>query len=362
MKKSALFAAALFLTLSLTFTLVALIPVHAQAKKVVGLDLTYREEKGQKVYRVKDVYLKGFEMLLPELEGNLTAGGYQVKEINGFTSANLQGVDALVLSKILDQSFNYTSDEISAIVSWFNTGGKFLVIGSDSDFVESYMTVSTGGFKADQPNKVLAAIGSALRIEYGSVEDSASNAGAAYRVVADASKGGANSEGAAGTITNTAPRMMFHGPTIVVGFKDGKFVPFDQVQDDDNVFWLYRTTESGAIVHSVAYSLQTVSAGQKGRFVLAAAQRINVAGPLGGQYSKVLAQGESWMGDRATITNLYSGVTLFGPTYILNALAWGTTVEQVPTPMTVYAIIAAIVVIVVVVGAVMLRRGRKKKA
>jgi hypothetical protein len=360
-KKSALFAAAL-LTLTLAITVVSLIPTYAQAKKVVGLDLTYRVEAGAKVYRVKDVKLTGFEMLLPQLEGNLTAGGYQVKEINGLTSANLQGVDALVLSKIHDQSFNYTSDEISAIASWFSTGGKFLAIGSDSDFVESYMTVSTGGFKEDQPNKVLAAIGSALRVEYGSVEDSASNAGAAYRVVADASKGGANSEGAAGLITKNAPKVMFHGPTIVVGFKDGKFVPFDQVQDDDNVFWLYRTTESGAIVHSVAYPMQTVSAGQKGRFVLAAAQRINVAGPLGGQYSKVLAQGESWMGDRATITGVYSGIALQGPTYILNALAWGTTVEQAPTPMTVYALVAVIVVIVIAVVAVVLRRGRKKKA
>jgi hypothetical protein len=361
-KKSALFAAALLLTLTLTITVASLIPTYAQAKKVVGLDLTYRVEGGQKVYRVKDVFLSGFEMLLPELEGNLTAGGYQVKEINGLTSANLQGLDALVLAKIHDQSFNYTSDEISAITSWFNTGGKFLSIGSDSDFVEAYMTVATGGFKEDQPNKVLAAIGSAIRVEYCSVEDSASNAGAAYRVVADADKGGANSVGAAGTVTKNAPRVMFHGPTIIVGFKDGKFVPFDQVQDDDNVFWLYRTTSSGAIVRNVAYPAQTVTAGQKGVFALAAAQRINVAGPFGGQYSKVLAQGESWMGDRATITNLYSGVTLYGPTYILNALAWGTTVEQAPIPMTVYAIIAAVVVIVIVVAGVVLRGRGKKKA
>jgi hypothetical protein len=359
MKKSALFAAALLLTLILAIT-VSSMPVHSQAKKVVGLDLTYRVEEGKNNYRVKDVLGAGFDSLLTDLEGNLTAGGYQVKEINGLTSANLQGVDALVLAKIHDPSWNYTSDELSAIASWFNTGGKFLVVGSDSDYVESYYTAAVGGFKQDQPNKVLAAVGSALRIEYASVEDSDSNAGAAYRVVADASKGGANSQGAAGTITNSARTVLFHGPTIMVGFKNGNFVPFDQVQDDDDVFWLYRTTSNGAIVHNVAYPAQTVSAGQKGSFVLAAAQRINVAGMFGGQYSKVLAQGESWIGDRSTITGVYSGVTLYGATYILNALAWGTNVEQSPIDPMVYALVGVIVVIVVVAAAVAMRHGKKK--
>ena len=360
MKKSALLLAAIFLTLTLTFTVTALIPVHAQAKKVVGLDLTYRDTEKGKDYRVKDLYFGGKDDLLMWLEGNLTAAGYQAKEINGFTSANLQGVDALVLSKTHDPTWNYTADEISAIASWFKTGGKFLWIGSDSDFVESYYTASNGGFKEDQPNKVLAAVGSALRVEYGAVEDAESNAGGAYRVVADASKGGANTEGVAGTITKNAPTVLFHGPTIVVGFKDGKFVPFDQVQDDDNVFWLYRTTEQGAIVHSVAYPAQTVAAGQKGRFVLAAAQRMNVAGMFGGQYSKVLAAGESIMGDRNGMNTVYSGVKLSGPTFILNAMAWGLNGEQSPIDPIVYALVGVIVVIVVVVAAIVMRRGKKK--
>lgn len=356
LKKSALFLVALIL--AATFLSVASVtPVQSQAKKVVGLDLTYRMEAGNKTYRVKDIYTAGFSALIAQLNGNLTSWGYQVKEINGLTSANLQGVDALVLAKILKPALNYTSDEISSIASWFKSGGKFLWVGSDSDFIEPYYTAPVGGFKEDQPNKVLAAIGSALRIEYCSVEDAVGigAAGAAYRVYANATAGGVNTEGVAGTITKGAPRVIFHGPSIVVGFKDGKFVPFDQVQDGDNTFWLYRTSEKGTIVHNVAYPAQVVSAGQKGRFVLAAAQRIRVDGT----YSKVLAAGESIMGDRNGFRSLETGVTLFGPTFVHNAMDWGTTVEQAPFDWTPY-LIAAVVAIVAIVAAVVLLRRRKK--
>lgn len=352
MKKSALFLAALILTI----TLVSAMPVHAQAKKVVGLDLTYREEAGKRLYRVKDVVFEGKTILLDSLKGNLTSWGYEVKEVNGLTSANLQGLDALVLAKIHNPGFNYTSEEVSSIASWFKQGGKFLWVGADSDFIEPYYTAAVGGFKEDQPNRVLAAIGSSLRIEYASVEDvvGIAAAGAPYRVYSNATAGGANSEGVAGTITKDAPRVLFHGPAFVVGFKDGKFVPFSQVQDE-NTFWIYRTTDRGTVVHNVAYPAQTVSAGQKGQFVLAAGQRMRVDS----KYSKVLAAGESIMGDRNGMTTLERGVTLFGPTFIKNAFAWGTTVEEVPFDWTPYVVAAVVVVIIVVAGVVLLRRRKK---
>ncbi len=357
MKKSALL---LLVTLTLATIVTAATPailVQAQAKKVVGLDLTYQEVAGNRTYRVKDVVFGGKTILLNQLKGNLTSWGYDVREVNGLTSANLQGLDALILAKIHNPSFNYTSDEISAIASWFTSGGKFLWIGADSDFVEPYYTADVGGFKQDQANRVLAAIGSSLRIEYASVEDvvGIAAAGAPYRVYANATAGGANAEGVAGTITKDAPRVLFHGPSFVVGFKDGKFVPFNQVEDE-NTFWIYRTTDKATVVHNVLYPAQTVSAGQKGQFVLAAAQRIKVDS----KYSKVLAAGESIMGDRNGMTSVERGVTLFGHVFIMNALAWGTTLEEAPFDWTMYLIAAVVLVVIIIVAAVALMRRRKK--
>lgn len=352
MKKVAI----LFLATLLTLSIIAVVPVNAQ-KKVVGIDGTFKTlPDGKKMYRVKDMYTTGFDILLTDLKSNLTAWGYEAREVNGLTSDNLKGVDALILGKLYDPSMNFTQSEISAVAAWFKSGGKFLYIGSDSDFVEANYEAKVGNFKQDQPNQVLETIGSSLRIEFASVEDAVGfgSAGAPYRVFANVTSGGVNRDSWAGTITKDTSRVEFHGPTVLVGFKAGKYVPIDQVLDE-NTMWLYRTTEKGSIVHNTPTPTKVVTPGQRGVFVLAAAQRIRVDGT----YSKVIAAGESVIGDRSTMTNLERGVTLQGPKYIQNALAWGLTVEQIPVDYTMYIVIA--VVAVVIVAAVAMLRMRKKK-
>lgn len=350
-------AAFFLLTALLAFSIIGMVPVNAQ-KKVVALDGTFRTlPDGTKAYRVKDIYTKGFEMLVADLKGNLTSWGYDVKEINGLTSDNLKGADALVLAKLYDPSFNYTQSEISAVAAWFKSGRKFLYIGSDSDFVEPYYKAEVGNFKQDQPNKVLEAIGSSIRIEFASVEDAVGfgAAGSPYRVFANETAGGVNKDGWAGTITKGVSRVLFHGPTVIVGFKAGKYVPIDQVLDE-NTMWLFRTTDKGAIVHNTPTLTKVVTPGQRGKFYLAAGQRLRVDGA----YSKVVAAGESILGDRNSSTAVERGVTLQGLKYIQNVLAWGLTVEEVPVDYTTY-IIVAVVVVVAVVAVVAVLRMRKKK-
>ena len=353
MKRAAFF----LLAALLMFSTIGMVPANAQ-KKVVALDGTFRVlPDGTKAYRVKDIYTKGFEMLVADFKGNLTSWGYDVKEINGLTSDNLKGVDALVLAKIYDPSFNYTQSEISAVAAWFKSGGKFLYVGSDSDFVEPYYKADVGNFKEDQPNKVLEAVGSSLRVEFASVEDAVGfgAAGSPYRVFANVTAGGVNGVGWAGTITKDVSRVLFHGPTVVIGFKEGKYVPLDQVLDE-NTMWLFRTTDKGAIVHNTPTPTKVVTPGQRGRFYLAAAQKVKVDGA----YSKVVAAGESILGDRNSSTAVERGVTLQGFKYIQNVLAWGLTVEQVPIDYTMYIIVAVIVVVAVVAVVAMLRMRKKK--
>jgi len=353
MKRAVIF----LLAMSLLLPMLGMMPVHSQ-KKVVALDGTFRTlPDGTKLYRVKDVYTTGFAELLRDLKGNLTAWGYEVREINGLTSENLRGADALVVAKLYDPSVNYTSAEISAVAAWFKTGGKFLYAGSDSDFVEPYYAAKVGNFKQDQPNQILAAVGSSLRIEFVSVEDAVGfgGIGAPYRVFANETAGGVNREAWAGTITKGLSRVLFHGPAIVIGFKEGKHVPIDQVLDE-NTMWLFRTTEKGAIVHNTPTPTKVVAPGQRGRFVLAAAQKVRVDGP----YSKVVAAGESIMGDRNSCTAVERGVTLQGMQYVKNVLEWGLTVEQVPIDYMTYAIVAVVVVVAVVSAVVVLRKRKKK--
>jgi hypothetical protein len=320
------------------------------AGKVVAVDLTSREVNGTIMYRVKDMFsAASWTALYEQLKGNLTAAGYTVKEINGLTTDNLNGVDALITGKLRDATWNYTDAEVSAVAAWFKTGGKFLWVSSDSDFPEPYLNNHVG-FKADQPNRLLAAIGSQLRIEWAAAADTVDRgaAGASYRVFANITEGGVNSQGFAANITAGTQRVLFHGPTFIIGFKNDNYVSFDQLTLGDNLQWLYRTTVNASGLDQDADPPKTITNGQRGQFVLAAAEKI----PEGSTYSKVIATGESLLGDRTINTAIESGITMQGMTFVLNAFNWGTTVETIPSAgLDTTTILGIIVVVIVVVAA-----------
>jgi len=331
------------------------------AAKVVAIDLTTFQQGNATVYRVKDMFTSSdWTALYNNLKSNLTAAGYTVREVNGLTSANLNGVDALIIGKLKDATVNFTSDEVSAVAAWFKTGGKFLWVGGDSDFPEPYLN-NHAGVKSDQPNKILAAIGSQLRLEWAAVADVVGRgaAGSDYRVFANITEGGVNSQDWAANITANTQRVLFHGPTIVIGFENGKYVPFDQIPASSLLTWLYKTTDNATARDQDADPAYTITDGQKGRFVLAAAEKI----AEGSTYSKVIVTGESPLGDRTVTSAIERGVTMQGMTFFLNGVAWGTTVEQIPsTGLDTTTILGIVVVVAVIVAAAFFYMRRKPAA
>jgi len=308
-------------------------------QKVVAIDVTPG--------RVKDLDTKWGQTNLKWLKGNLTAAGFQVKEITEITPEVLKGVDALIIGKLYDYNSVFSESEIEAIKNWFMEGGKFIWVGADSDYTEPYLNPDDISFKAGEPNRILEAIGSVLRLEYASLEDPTCNIGAAYRVKSYE----ANTAGWAAEITKNAPVVMFHGPTFVIGFKNGKYVPFSEVEGP-NVVWLYKSSPDGTVVSHDGVDPKAHSVGETAQFVEAAAEIISLGmfKPKG----KVIVTGESLLGDRFIGTPEYHGETLQGMTFILNAFAWGTRVEGPAISMTM--LIAIIVIIVIIVVALVVLR------
>ena len=327
--------------LALTYT-----PTRAQGKKI-GIDLTPG--------RVKDIDNKWSQKLLRELEGNLTAAGWEVVELTSITPETLKDLDALVIGKMYNEQSGFSAEEVQAIADWFKQGGKFLWVGADSDYTEPYLNPEDTSFKSKEPNKILAAIGSHLRIDHMSVEDPDNNAGAAYRVVANRSAGGINDQGVAATITQGVDRVLFHGPAGLAGYKDGKFVPVEEVFNE-HIFWLCRTGPHGTVVSHDGVDPEAYSVGDTGRFYLAAAEVIQVSSDLFTiKYSKVVVTAESLIGDRNIFNSEYHGISLDGPTFTMNVFEWGLT-EKTESNMTGYAIIGVVVVVIIIVVAVMFLR------
>ena len=310
--------------------LISAASTRAAPRRVVGLDVTYRTVGRQAEYRVKDIELDSFRMLV-ELERALESWGYEVKRLRSLTLGNLLEVDAVVLAKLRDPSWRYGTDEVKAIGDWFSRGGKFLWIGSDSDYVEPYYVAAQGDFKQREPNRVLEVIGSSLRLEFCSVEDvvGAGALGVASRVCAMDTLGGVNAVGHAGIMTRGASKVLFHGPTVLMGFRTGKYVPIEDVFDE-NTFWLYRTSAEARIVDHDMTRPMAYRVGQKGRFVLAAAQAIR----MGDKLSKVIVTGESILGDYNIFSASFGDLALSGPVFVKSAFDWGLTDRTQTTAMT----------------------------
>jgi hypothetical protein len=130
----------------------------------------------------------------------------------------------------------------------------------------------------------------------------------------------------------------------VVAYDGEDYVEVQEIEDD-NLRCLIETSEDGVIVDHDQFDPLAVVNDQEGSFCLAAAEIVDT----GPGFSKVLVAGESLLGDRNTFNTEYSGVELQGPTFVMNAIDWGTTVIEKPAfDMTL--IIGIIIVIVIIVA------------
>lgn len=272
--------------------------------------------------------------------------GYTIVQARGgLNSTILQGVDYVMLGGVSGK--NFTSAEIASIKAWFDEGGRTIFVGSKSDF-------GKGQYIIDNTNKVLETLGSKLRAEPTQVLDPLGNAGADYRVVANI----VNTDPAVAEITAGVQRILFHGPTILAGFKDGKWVALETTTID-NVYWILKTSPTATIVDTDLGPLPYAHTnGQKGSFVMLAVEKFAGAKSNG----KIIALGNDQYGDYEPIFQwTYYGVQLDGPQLVKNLVTWGFKTENPPgfVEQNLILIAAIVVIIVIVAAAAVFLRKRK---
>lgn len=173
------------------------------------------------------------------------------------TSSDLVDASMLIMVKA-DSSLEYTADELSAVSTWFNTGGKALWVTADSDYGSDQMRQPTA-------NDVLEAVGSVLRIESCSVEDPLSNAGAPYRVLGDSEM----CDEEVDFLVHGVEKAIFHGPGIIIGYVGGTYYALED-SDLGDVYVIMTTTENGVVVDSNEPVPEVHEVGAEGHFALMA--------------------------------------------------------------------------------------------
>ncbi|MDV3278104.1 MAG: hypothetical protein LYZ69_06520 [Nitrososphaerales archaeon] len=366
MEKSKILAIA-FVALFLSASYLIFIPLPARASSglVVAFDYYHVQVGNQTVYRAYGVPGPSYEQVdRAHLFGNLTKAGYTISLINGsLSSSALQNVNVLFLGKLSDLSLNYTTSEVQAIKSWFQTGDKLLMVSGDSDYTSN--DTADMGWHVGATNHILTAIGSQLRLEIGEVTDQpgVGASGAGFRVYANSAQGGVNSQGWANNMTANTQKVRFHGTTNVIGWSSGKYVDFGSIPSSDTVTWLYRTSPQGTVGLYGAAKPYVSAVQSAGQYVLAAAEKI----PEGSTYSKVIVAGAGFYGNYVinADTEFSYNITFQGLTFILNAIKWGTTSEAVPSSLNWPLIIGAAAVIIIIVAAAaayVMRRKPKPQA
>ncbi|MBC8225483.1 hypothetical protein H8E65_12905 [Candidatus Bathyarchaeota archaeon] len=168
-------------------------------------------------------------------------------------ASDLTGADMLIMVQ-QDSSLDYSDDELAAIKSWYDGGGKAVWIAADSDY-------GTDSLRQATANSALEYLGSALRIEASSVEDPVSNGGAPYRVLGVSD----NVDPEFAHLVSGVERGLFHGPGIVIGYVDGSYVALE-TDAPDGVYVIMTTTEVGVVVDSTEPVPEVHEAGDEGSF------------------------------------------------------------------------------------------------
>ena len=318
----------------------------AQEKLKVGIDQTPN--------RIMGMDREDAQTALQWIQDTLSSKGFEVVLLNSINENTLKDLDVLILGKIDRPEYGYSDEEVNAIANWFKQGGKFLWVAGDSDYTEPYLDPNDITFKAAEPNKILEAIGSTIRLDYMAVEDPENNAGAPYRVVANRSVGGINDH----EVTKNVDRLLVHGPTGLAGFIDGKWVDFETLLNkDDTVVWLARTGPNGVVVSHDKVDPNAYEVGYTGRLYLVAIQTIKVSESLTEvKYSKVLVSGDSPIGSYNMVKDEYKGVSLDGTTFFLNAIAWGTETKVESNFMNLAVLALVVIVVLAALAFFLLRR------
>jgi len=291
------------------------------------------------------VYAKG--MLEPDaalryMTGNITDVDWKILTEH-LTYDDLKDAKMLILV-LVDTSLNYTTDELNAIKKWFDEGGKTIWVCGDSDY--------KGGdyLRIGPANSVLEKIGSVLRNEHTEGVDKASPMGRPYRVGAKIEPDEKLKFLAEG-VSNV---VLFHGPGIVIAYKDGKYMALEK-ETPKNVYriaWI----EKGAVSEFVAPLPEVHDLTYEGKLVVMAAElfpdKKNIV---------ILSVEAPFDHYRGMWTSFYHETKLDGPKFVTNVIKWGVSEEfwKEEFPLT-YIVI--IVIVIIIVAAIIVFYLKKRKS
>ena len=250
------------------------------------------------------------------LEGNLTAMGYEVVWARGGINATiLSDAVGFVAGSIYGAGNEYLAAEVTAIADWFNAGNKFMWIGYDSDYTSA---PDAGQWNNDNMTMLLEAVGSHVYGEPTAVEDPVSNAGAGYRPVANTTT--TNADLAA--LVDGVSAVLMHGPTLLFGDEDGSYDSSPvalETNSIDNVYPLLfyganATINDGDIIDPIVHTN-----GQQGSFVATTLE--TYAGEDGS--GALVVSGASPYGDYRPMFADFYNVPLDGYNLVLNCIKYG---------------------------------------
>lgn len=282
---------------------------------VAPASISAQEEKP-----VVAVFAKGMlemDAMLEAMMNNITSVEWKVFT-DTITYEDIRDAKMLIWVGV-DTAMNITDDEVSAIVKWWNDGGKTLWVTGDSDYKGGdYMRI-------DDANKILEAVGSVLRNEHTEATDPTVNIGGkAYRV--------------AGIVDPEPPLqflkagvngyVLFHGPAPVVAFDGEKWYKLESEKPKGRIIYIIATTsEEGAIEEFVPPLPEAHDLGEAGKKVLMAAEifpdKKNIA---------ILSSEAPFDHYQGMWAPEYKGQKLYGPQFISNIINWGTAPDDVRIP------------------------------
>jgi len=243
--------------------------------------------------------------------------------VGNFASKDVQEVLREADAVVIGQPTQYlTKAELNALSKWFKSSpGKVLWCAGDSDYPAQGGNMEIAQHACDA---VFKAVGSKLRIDFVSVEDTKSNAGAAYRVVGIVKP---DARYNAQIIAYGAKKVLFHGPGAVAWVDSkGKWHKLTDPGTPQNLIKIVLTTKNGRIVEHQPVRPgapgefgRAHHVGETGTFVLMAAEVIGKKAP----YSVVIASGESpYGGYQPMVTFRYHNIPLDGPRFVRNVFLW----------------------------------------
>ncbi|MEM4427814.1 MAG: hypothetical protein QW036_03595, partial [Zestosphaera sp.] len=311
--------ATIALLLLLLAPITGLVTPQLKAAKVgigILIDLSHGQTVGGVIEMMKMIPEANWVILLSS-EADLGALPDYIKNnaeirYGGFTSTTLKDVEMVIIGQALRL---VTPEEISALVSWFNSTPRAIWLAGDSDYP------AQGNEIAQQVvNMIAEALGSHLRIDYVAVDDTISNAKATYRVV-----GIVDPDPEVAELGYGVQVALFHGPGPLAAVLDnGTWVNPINVKIP-NVYIVARTTEGGKISEyqpsapgAPGMIHQLYSPGDTGVFPLLAVEILP-------NENRVIVSGESpYGGYQSGLTYVYYGVVMQGMRLFRNIVLWAT--------------------------------------